>query len=70
VILYNSGQEDNTTVSVQWSELGWAAADEVFVRDLWQHADVGVVTGGLSRDLPAHDVSMLRLSKDLSKMKK
>jgi alpha-galactosidase len=70
VILYNSGQNDNTTVSVSWTELGWEASDEVYVRDLWAHADVGVVTGGYSSELLAHDVSMLRLSKDLSLIKK
>lgn len=64
VILFNSGQEDNTTVAVSWSELGmgWSASQEVHVRDLWAHEDVGVVTEGLSRVLAAHDVSMLRLS--------
>lgn len=70
VILYNSGQNDNTTVSVSWTELGWEASDEVYIRDLWAHADVGVVTGGYSSELLAHDVSMLRLSKDLSLIKK
>lgn len=70
VILYNSGQNDNVTVSVDWSEIGWGAMDEVFVRDLWTHTDVGVLTGGYSADLLAHDVCMLRLSKDLSKMTK
>jgi alpha-galactosidase len=68
VLLYNSGQNDNTTVGVSWTELGWSADDEVYVRDLWIHADVGLVTEGYSSVLPAHDVTMLRLTKDLSKL--
>ena len=63
VILFNSGQNNNVTVGVEWSEIGWETTDEVSIRDLWDHVDVGVVTEGYSRELAAHDVAMLRLTK-------
>lgn len=67
VILFNSGNNNNVPVSVSWEELGWSNEDKVYVRDLWLHEDVGLVTGGFGSSLAAHDVTMLRLSRDLSR---
>jgi alpha-galactosidase len=67
VVLYNSGQEDGVAVKVAWSEVGWSDDEAILVRDLWAKEDVGIISGSYERLLPAHDVAMLRLSKDLSK---
>jgi alpha-galactosidase len=63
VILFNSGQQDGLSVAVSWEEIGWAEDDSVFVRDLWAHEDIGLVTQGYESVLPAHDISMLRLTR-------
>jgi hypothetical protein len=67
VILYNSGQHNDVRVSVSWEEIGWAKSDKVYVRDLWLHADIGLVAEGFESVLAAHDVTMLRLARDLSR---
>eukprot|EP00602_Paraphysomonas_sp_CaronLab_P004848 CAMPEP_0185025060 /NCGR_PEP_ID=MMETSP1103-20130426/8162_1 /TAXON_ID=36769 /ORGANISM="Paraphysomonas bandaiensis, Strain Caron Lab Isolate" /LENGTH=404 /DNA_ID=CAMNT_0027558173 /DNA_START=152 /DNA_END=1366 /DNA_ORIENTATION=+ len=67
VVLYNSGNSDGVSVSVSWEEVGWSAEDKVYVRDLWERKDVGLVTDGFTAVLPAHDVVMLRLTRDLSR---
>ncbi|CAE7396923.1 unnamed protein product [Symbiodinium microadriaticum] len=67
VILFNSGNNNDVPVAVSWEELGWSNSDKVYVRDLWLHEDVGLVTGGFESSLPAHDVTMLRVTRDLSR---
>lgn len=67
VILYNSGNSDDVTVSLAWSELGWSAEDSVAVRDLWAQKDIGVLTQGTESVLAAHDVTMLRLTRNPKK---
>lgn len=63
VILFNSANKDDVAVAVSWEELGWTKEDKVFVRDLWAHADVGIVAEGYESVLAAHDITMLRLTK-------
>lgn len=63
VILYNSANHDNVSVSVSWEEIGWSKDDKVHIRDLWLHADIGLVAEGYESVLAAHDITMLRLSK-------
>jgi len=63
IILYNSGNNDDVTVAVEWEELGWKSTDDVLVRDLWAQEDLGSMAGGYSAVLAAHDVSMLRLKR-------
>lgn len=67
VILFNSGQHNDVHVSVSWEELGWAKSDKVYARDLWAHEDIGLVAEGYESVLAAHDVTMLRLTRDLSR---
>jgi len=66
VILYNSGDANDVSVSVSWPELGWSSTDQVAVRDLWNRADVGVVAEGYEAVLSAHDVAFLRLTRPSS----
>jgi alpha-galactosidase len=66
VILYNSGNNDGVSVSVAWTELGWANTDNVLVRDLWARKDMGVFTDGITSVLAAHDISMMRLTRKIS----
>ena len=63
VILYNSANHDGVSVSVAWTELGWAAEDSVAVRDLWAQQSLGEITQGYESVLAAHDVTMLRLTR-------
>jgi len=70
VILYNSGNHNNVTVSVQFNELqlnlDWSTTDSILVRDIWAQKDVGNFVGGYESALDAHSVTMLRLSKPSS----
>mmetsp|Transcript_20268 Transcript_20268/g.33923 ORF Transcript_20268/g.33923 Transcript_20268/m.33923 type:complete len:427 (+) Transcript_20268:51-1331(+) len=71
VVLYNSGNSDGVTVSVTWEELGWAINEEVVnCRDLWLKQPVALAegAGGVSVTLAAHDVQMLRLSRQSTKV--
>mmetsp|Transcript_3592 Transcript_3592/g.3549 ORF Transcript_3592/g.3549 Transcript_3592/m.3549 type:complete len:414 (+) Transcript_3592:69-1310(+) len=63
VILYNSGQHDNVPIAVSWSEIGWSNDDNVSIRDLWLHEELGVMKQGYERNINAHDIAMLRLTK-------
>jgi len=62
VILYNSANQDGVKVGISWKELGWLDTDTVLVRDLWAQTNVGTYTRSYAVVLPAHDVSMLRLT--------
>jgi alpha-galactosidase len=60
VLFFNrTGSLANMTVSLKDLGLSPAAAT---VRDLWQHADLGTVSGQFTASVPSHDVVMLRVS--------
>ncbi|HWK10986.1 MAG TPA: alpha-galactosidase [Vicinamibacterales bacterium] len=61
VILFNRGT-DAASVSVSWHELGLSDDAQLHVRDLWQHKDLGVVSGTFTARVPSHEVVMLRVS--------
>ena len=64
VVLYNSGNVNDVSVSVEWSELGWSNSDAVSVRDLWARASLGTVTtGSFTSVLAAHASQFLRLTR-------
>ncbi len=60
VALLNRGRS-TTTVSVTWSAAGLGSAN-AHVRDLWAHADLGVLARGTSLPVPSHGVVVLRAS--------
>ena len=69
-MLYNADdklqyKEQPASVSVSMPDLGYSAADTVYVRDLWEHQDLGGVQGGdnYAMDVAHHESLMLRLSK-------
>ena len=63
IILYNSGTK-TIGAGLAWSEIGWAATDNVTVRDLWQKKTLGSFVGGYNiSTLGKHDIAMLRLTR-------
>lgn len=46
-----------------WEEIGLAAADELYVRDLWTHETSGPHAGGVTVSIGPDDVAFLRISK-------
>jgi alpha-galactosidase len=48
---------------ITWEELGLAASDELYVRDLWAHTTSGRHSGGFTVSVGPDDVAFLRLSK-------
>lgn len=63
VVLYNSGDaSSNITVSVTMQQLGWGATDVIKVRNLWDRADAGSISGTLQASLAKHDVMFVRLT--------
>jgi len=62
VMLLNPG-DAAARVAVQWSDLGWPAAANVSLRDLWQHSELGAFVGGYSRDVDSHANALLRATR-------
>jgi alpha-galactosidase len=54
---YKTGQK------ITWEELGFKATDEIYVRDLWNHATAGPLAGGVTVSVGPNGVAFLRLSK-------
>ena len=56
-------------MAVKLAELGFKADDDVYVRDLWAHADLGSIKGSDSwaMDVGHHESMMVRLSKQAPK---
>jgi len=60
VILFNSNDFLNLTLTVTWDMLGWPATSSVAVRSLWNRTDMGVYKGGLTAHVIPHDVFYFR----------
>jgi alpha-galactosidase len=58
VILFNRGPAEQNIVAT-WEEIGYPAHLSASVRDLWQHKDVGKITGKFSAIVPSHGVVMV-----------
>ena len=56
VALFNLGP-DPATVTANWSDLGFSGG--AFVRDLWSHGNLGVVSGSFSATLASHASRLL-----------
>lgn len=59
VALFNAQDSVSNKVTVDLTALGFSKP--VHVRDLWSHHDLGVSTGTLASDLPAHGAGLFRL---------
>jgi alpha-galactosidase len=62
VLLFAHGKY-KTRRTIRWDEVGFDAADELYVRNLWTHETTGPHTEGISVDLEPDDVAFLRISK-------
>jgi alpha-galactosidase len=58
VILFNRGTEV-APIAAAWEEIGLSPATKARVRDLWKHADLGVVASRFEARVPPHGVAML-----------
>lgn len=50
------------TANVTWDLMGWPAAQQATVRDLWLHEDLGTFAGVVSAPVESHSVWMLRIT--------
>ena len=58
VILLNRGTGDQQ-ITANWEDLGYPATVSASVRDLWQHKDLGKLTGKFSAAVASHGVVMV-----------
>jgi alpha-galactosidase len=58
VLLLNRGAAEHQ-ISANWDDLGYPNALSASVRDLWQHKDLGKMTGKLSAAVASHGVVMI-----------
>ena len=61
VALFNLG-DTASAVTANWSDLGLPSTTTVLVRDLWQHKNLGRVTGGYTATLAPHASMLLRVT--------
>jgi len=57
VLLNRSGTEQEITAN--WQDIGYPANVSASVRDLWQHKDLGKMSGKFSTRVPSHGVVMV-----------
>ena len=62
VILFNRGT-GAAPIAVSWHELGFADDTPLRVHDLWQHKDLGRVSGTFSATVPSHEAVMVRVER-------
>jgi alpha-galactosidase len=58
VILFNRGPAEQN-VTAAWTDLGYPDHVSANVRDLWQHKDLGKITGKFATTVPSHGVVMV-----------
>ena len=58
VALLNRGASQ-ATIAVTWTDIGYPAALNASVRDLWAHKDLGKQNGTYSATVPSHGVVMI-----------
>jgi alpha-galactosidase len=57
VLLNRSGSEQEITAN--WQDIGYPSSLSASVRDLWQHKDLGKMSGKFSARVPSHGVVMV-----------
>ena len=60
VVLVNRS-ESSKKISVSWEDLGYPHSMNLRVRDLWQHKDLGSMTGAFEAPVASHGVVMIKL---------
>jgi len=60
VVLFNRGDR-TARISVSWKDLGRKPAEELTVRDLWKHEDLGSFHSEYAAVVPSHGVVMVRI---------
>jgi len=62
-LLLNTG-DASATISLRLSELGYSSTEKVALRSIWDHKDIGTLTGAdsYSVTLQAHDSSFVRIT--------
>ena len=58
VVLLNRGESEQE-ISANWEDLGYPGSLSASVRDLWQHKDLGKMTGKFSARVASHGVVMV-----------
>ena len=58
VILFNRSESEQE-ITANWEDLGYPKALSAAVRDLWEHKDIGKMTGKLSARIAPHAVTMV-----------
>ncbi len=61
LVLYRGTYKARRRIS--WEEVGFAATDELYVRNLWTHETTGPHAGGVDVSVGPDDVAFLRISK-------
>jgi alpha-galactosidase len=61
LVLYQG--KSRAGIKILWEEIGFAAADELYVRNLWTHETIGPQAGGVSVTVGPDDAAFLRISK-------
>lgn len=63
VVLFNRVDGGSESMTVQWTDIGFAPTQRASVRDLWQHQDLGTFIGNYtSPNINAHSVMMLKIT--------
>jgi alpha-galactosidase len=60
VILFNRGGSEKE-ITARWQDIGYPEHVTASVRDLWQHKDLGKMTGKFSAPVPSHGVVMITI---------
>jgi alpha-galactosidase len=61
VVLLNRSEAE-TSMTVNWPEIGYTSSLEMKVRDLWKHQDMGKFKGKYTASVASHGVVMLRIT--------
>ena len=61
VILLNRGLS-TANITVNWMDIGLQPTTQADVRDLWEHKDLGTMTGNVTASVPSHGVAFYRIT--------
>jgi alpha-galactosidase len=62
VLVFFQGR-NKARLKIAWEDIGFAAADELYVRNLWTHETTGPKAGGVDVSVGGGDVAFLRISR-------
>ena len=61
VILLNRGLS-TANITANWLDIGLEPTTQADVRDLWEHKDLGTMTGSVTASVPSHGVTFYRIT--------